>query len=198
MHEYALKEWASVIAAMLGGEQVVMLRKGGVGEKRFEVPHQQFFLLPTHLHQRPELLVPVARDAYAHELGMRTEPGRVRLEAWCEVAAVHPVTEQAELTALKGFHILAADYARSRLKWRPTQPLMAVVVRVHRAAGPPVVDMDDAMGGCVSWVAMPAHITAPPPDPVLTDMAFARSTKAITDALVAARPVDSPTSGVLG
>lgn len=197
MPQYALKEWASVIAAMLDGEQVVMLRKGGVGEKRFDVPHQRFFLLPTHLHQRPELIVPAARDAYASELGMRTEPGRARLDAWCEVTAVHPVTERAELDALRGFHILSADYAESRLKWRPTQPLMAVVVRVHRAAGPPVVDMDDGMGGCVSWVALPARITAPPPDPVLDDDTFARTATAIADALTAARPVDSPTSGVL-
>ncbi|MGB1626679.1 MAG: DUF1802 family protein, partial [Miltoncostaeaceae bacterium] len=38
MSAIALKEWASVIAAMLDGAQVVMLRKGGIGEKRFDVP----------------------------------------------------------------------------------------------------------------------------------------------------------------
>ncbi len=43
MPEHALKEWASVIGAMLSGEQVVMLRKGGIGEARFDVPCRRFF-----------------------------------------------------------------------------------------------------------------------------------------------------------
>ena len=45
---------------MLAGDQMVMLRKGGIGEKRFDVPHREFVLLPTHVHQRPELLAPEA------------------------------------------------------------------------------------------------------------------------------------------
>ncbi len=185
MPEHALKEWNAVIAAMLAGDQVVMLRKGGIGEKRFDVPHRRFFLLPTHLHQRPELLVPAARQAYAAELELREEPGRNHLSAWCEVHEVHEVTERAQLDALAGFHVLGHDYAESRLKWRPKQPLMAVVVRVHRVEPPVDLEMTPAMGGCVSWVELPADVIAPAAAPVLDDDAFADRVRSIADALSA-------------
>ena len=32
----ALKEWSAVVHALLDGRQRVLLRKGGIGEKRFE------------------------------------------------------------------------------------------------------------------------------------------------------------------
>ncbi len=183
MPEHALKEWASVIGAMLSGEQVVMLRKGGIGEARFDVPYRRFFLLPTYLHQRPELLTPAARDAYSAELARREEPGQNALMAYCEVHAVHQISEQTGLDALEGFHVLGHDYAESRLKWRPTQPLMAVVVRVHRVAPPVDLEMNPEMGGCVSWVALPDDIHAPAPDPVLDDATFTARALAIADAI---------------
>lgn len=189
MNGFALKEWASVIAAMLAGEQTVMLRKGGIGEKAFDVPHREFHLLPTHLHQRPDLLVPAAREAYAAALGTREEPATARLDAWCEVDAVHAITERAELDALEGFHVLESHYAESRLRWRPKAPLIAVVVRVHRVDPPVVIEMTDAMGGCVSWVEVPAG--PPPANPVLDDAAFRARADAVAEALGRARP-DSP------
>lgn len=183
MAEHALKEWNAVIAAMLAGDQVVMLRKGGIGEKRFDVPHSRFFLLPTHLHQKPELLTPAAREAYAAELELREEPGHNDLTAWCEVHEVHEITEQAQLDALAGFHVLGPDYAQSRLKWRPTQPLVAVVARTHRVSPAIDVEMTPEMGGCVSWVSLPDAIAAPPPAPVLDDDTFAARSAELAHAL---------------
>lgn len=181
--EHALKEWNAVIAAMLAGDQVVMLRKGGIGEKRFDVPHSRFFLLPTHLHQKPELLTPAARASYATELTLREEPDHNDLTAWCEVHAVHELTEQAQLDALAGFHVLGDDYATSRLKWRPTQPLMAVVARVHRVQPAIDLQMTPDMGGCVSWITLPEAIAAPPAAPVLDDAAFDQRAAAVAHAV---------------
>lgn len=198
MAEHALKEWASVIAAMLAGEQVVMLRKGGIGEKRFDVPHQHFFLLPTHLHQRPDLLTPDARDTYAADLAMRDEPGRNLITAWCDVHEAHPISEQAELDALDGFHVLGADYAQSRLKWRPRQPLMAVVVRVHRVTPTIDLEMTEEMGGCVSWVALPDSVPTPGGAPVLDDAQFDAQAAAIADALASLAPHSTSAAAPLG
>jgi hypothetical protein len=176
-----LKEWASVIAAMLDGRQVVMLRKGGIGEKRFDVPHREFLLLPTHVHQRPELLTPAACDAYPSLLAITEEPGTVDIAAWCEVADVHEVTEQAQLDALAPFHVLGPDYAAQRLKWRPKQPLIAIVARIHRIDPPTALDVDEAMRGCRSWIDV--DIPLPPRAPVLDDAAFGARRQAVTDAL---------------
>ena len=59
--EHALKEWAVTIAALAAGDQVLIVRKGGIGEKRFELPHPRFYLFPTYAHQRPELVKPAGR-----------------------------------------------------------------------------------------------------------------------------------------
>jgi hypothetical protein len=192
----ALKEWAVVIAAMLDGDQMVMLRKGGIGEKRFDVPHRRFLLLPTHVHQRPELLRPSVREAYPDLLAITTEPPRVLLSAWCEVADVHEVSEQAELDALSPFHVLGPDYAAARLKWRPRHPLMAIVARVHRITPPLPLDVADDMRGCRSWIDVHHHL--PAPDPVLDDAGFAAGRAAIADALAGARRQPAAGAGALG
>lgn len=196
MSAIALKEWASVIAAMLDGAQVVMLRKGGVGEKRFDVPHREFLLLPTHVHQRPELLVPAARDAYADLIGVTDEPDRVDLRAWCRVAAVHEVTTQAELDALAPYHVLGPGYAGQRLRWRPRHPLMAIVARVHRITPPVGLDVTGDMRGCRSWIEVVHDL--PGEDPVIDDDAFAEVMGGVADALAAARPMPGEHADALG
>lgn len=166
---------------MLAGDQVVMLRKGGIGEKRFDVPHREFLLLPTHVHQRPELLTPAACEAYPDLLAITEEPPRVDIAAWCQVADVHEVTEQEQLDALAPFHVLGPDYAVQRLKWRPKHPLMAIVARTHRISPPVPLDVDESMRGCRSWIEV--DIPLPPAAPVLDDEAFAGRRQAVTQAL---------------
>lgn len=192
----ALKEWASVIAAMLAGDQVVLLRKGGIGETRFDVPHRRFLLLPTYVHQRPELLAPsVARD-HPGPLAITEEPGRVDITAWCEVAAVHAVEEQAELDALAPFHVLGPGYAASRLRWRPRHPLMAIVSRVHAVSPAVALPMTPEMRGCRSWIQVDPGV--PPPAPVLDDAAFAARAAAVARALSDARATSATHDAALG
>ncbi|WP_155726047.1 DUF1802 family protein, partial [Mycobacterium avium] len=67
----ALKEWSAAVHALLDGRQRVLLRKGGIGEKRFELAAGEFLLFPTVAHShaqrvRPEhqdLLAPAAADS---------------------------------------------------------------------------------------------------------------------------------------
>jgi len=53
--DIALKEWASVIAALESGRQILLLRKGGILEQsnknRFSIIHNEFLFFPTYLHQ---------------------------------------------------------------------------------------------------------------------------------------------------
>ncbi len=166
---------------MLAGDQIVMLRKGGIGEKRFDVPHREFLLLPTHVHQRPGLLTPGARAAYPAALAVTEEPDCVDLTAWCAVADVHEVTEQEQLDALSPFHVLGPDYAAQRLNWRPKHPLMVIVARVHRVDPALVLGMNPDMRGCRSWIEVAFDL--PAPAPVLDDAAFAARAHAVADAL---------------
>jgi hypothetical protein len=185
--EHALKEWAVTCAALAAGDQVLVLRKGGIGEKRFALPAEGFFLFPAYAHQRPELVVPHVREALADTLARRDEPPRLTLWAYARVHAAHAITEQEALGALDGLHALTPDYAAERLRWRRTQPLAALVLRVYRPSNPPVLTVGPEHGGCVSWIALPAAVTAGPMTPVLDDDDFAAAAGAVEQALAGAR-----------
>ncbi|COW51704.1 Domain of uncharacterised function (DUF1802) [Mycobacterium tuberculosis] len=58
----ALKEWSAAVHALLDGRQTVLLRKGGIGEKRFEVAAHEFLLFPTVAHSHAERVRPEHRD----------------------------------------------------------------------------------------------------------------------------------------
>jgi len=66
----AFKEWAAIVHALLEGEQIVDLRKGGIREdgRHFELPARRMWLYPTAEHQRAELLKP----AYRHWVDLAT------------------------------------------------------------------------------------------------------------------------------
>ena len=57
-----LKEWAAAVHALLDGRQTVLLRKGGIGEKRFAVESGEFLLFPTVAHSHAERVRPEHRD----------------------------------------------------------------------------------------------------------------------------------------
>lgn len=174
MPEHALKEWAVTIEALCRGHQVLIVRKGGIGEKRFALPHPRFYLFPGYLHQRPELVAERWRGVFADVLDRREDPDRLPLPAYAEVHAAHPIADPDALSALGPEHILTDDYAAERLRWRRKHPLWAVVLRVWRVDEPPVLDVGPEHGGCVSWIDLPHTIGAPRAlTPALDDDAFA-------------------------
>ena len=68
----ALKEWAAIVHALLEGEQIVDVRKGGLREdgRHFDVTSRCLWLYPTAEHQRAELLKP----AYRHWIDLAGLP----------------------------------------------------------------------------------------------------------------------------
>ncbi|MDH3227190.1 MAG: DUF1802 family protein [Thermoleophilia bacterium] len=183
MPEHALKEWAVTCDALLAGEQVLIVRKGGIGEKKFELPHPRFFLFPTYAHQRPDLVKREYRDRFGDTLERREEPTALPLAGYAEIAESHPIGDPAALDAIDHLHILSSSYARERLRWRPKQPLWAVVLRVWRLDPAPTLAVTDEHAGCVSWVELPTGFTHPHGSPALDDDSFAGATGAVRDAL---------------
>jgi hypothetical protein len=185
--EHALKEWAVTVAALAAGDQVLIVRKGGIGEKRFELPHPRFYLFPTYAHQRPELVKPQGRERFGDPLARRDEPDRLPLPAYAELHSAHPIADPEALAAIDGLHILAPSYAEERLRWRRKHPLWAAVLRVWTLAEPPVLEDAAEHGGCVSWVELPASIGAPGERrPALSDADFAAAAAAVEGALASA------------
>ena len=131
MAEHALKEWAVTIAALAAGDQVLIVRKGGIGEKRFELPHPRFYLFPTYAHQRPELVKAAGRGALRRPAGRARGARRAcrcRPTPSCTRPTRSPTPRRS--TAIDHLHILSPDYAAERLRWRRKHPLWAAVLRV--------------------------------------------------------------------
>ena len=178
-----------IVRALLAGEQVIDVRKGGLHEagRHFGVQAPRVWLYPTAEHQRAELLKP----AYRHTLSISPaspvgEP--IRIEGWADVVGTATLTEPSELAALGSKLIWTGDYAESRLGWKRRDPLWVLVLRAHRLDDPLTVPWDDAYGGCTSWVrlaGLPDDPATLPSTPALSDEAFVARRKGAESALPA-------------
>jgi hypothetical protein len=183
----ACKEWAAVVHALLEGEQILDVRKGGIREdgRHFSVQSTRFWLYPTAEHQKAELL----KEPYRHwiELAHAAPVGEpVTIEGWADVVKLATVTEADELDAIGSKLIWTDDYAASRLGWKKRDPLWVLALRVHRLAEPVTVSWDAGYGGCTSWVelaGLPDDPASLPSVPALSDIAFAARLKGAVDAL---------------
>jgi hypothetical protein len=185
----ALKEWAAIVHALLEGEQIVDLRKGGLREdgRHFGVQSSRCWLYPTAEHQRPELL----KDPYRHWTDLAVASpvgGAITIPGWAEIVDVATISEPEHLDALDGKTIWSRDYAQSRLKWKKRDPLWVLVLRVYRLLEPVTVAWRDEYGGCTSWVSLgdlPDDPSELPSEPALLDAAFDARRKGVKAALPA-------------
>jgi hypothetical protein len=164
------------VRALLEGEQILDVRKGGLYEdgRHFGLRASRFWLYPTAEHQRPELLKPAYRHTAALSPGAPVgEP--IRIEGWADLVGVATVTEPDELARLDSRWIWARDYAESRLSWKRRDPLWVLALRAHRLDEALTVPWRDGYGGCTSWVdldRLPDDPASVPSEPALSEVAF--------------------------
>lgn len=170
----ALKEWATVERALAEGRVAVLVRKGGIRERRrdFEVEHREFWLFPTHYHQNPHELVEGFRPLLDEEL----PPSRdeIRIGTYAVVTDALRVESLEALERLEGLHPLAQETVRSRFAYRGKPYLHVLVIRAHRLPEPRVIPNTLDYEGCVSWVELDDPIPTAGALPVLPDDEFAR------------------------
>jgi hypothetical protein len=172
----ALKEWATVLEAMRRGEQLVLIRKGGLIEPGggFELAAECFVFYPTFEHQAVTYLRPEYRRYFEEALGRRAPDGRVRFDCFGVAGEALRVADPAQIARLAPFHTYGPDFVTQRLKWQPEQPLTVVPVRVFELAEPSVVPVEPEYAGCKSWVVLRAPVALESARPVLDDTAFQR------------------------
>ena len=137
----ALKEWASVIDALGRGEQVVLIRKGGLADDSFGVEAERFYLFPTNYH-----------DAGG------SEPSHVPITHWAEVVKTWQIRDAALLPSLASLTILDAAAIETRYRFRPDQAINVIAVRAYRLARPAGIVMKAEYSGCRSWVSIDEEI----------------------------------------
>lgn len=149
----ALKEWGAVVHALLDGRQTVLLRKGGIREKRFDVASDRFVLFPTIAHAHAERVRPGHDDLLA--AGARDiddDAGTFVVRAGVELVDVIPVTDAGAVAALTDLHIWTREHIEERLAFRPKHPLQVLVVNAVALPEAVTVERIPAYGGCSSWV----------------------------------------------
>ncbi|HEX7681780.1 MAG TPA: DUF1802 family protein [Thermoanaerobaculia bacterium] len=137
----SLKEWASVIDALGSGDQIVLIRKGGLADQTFGVEAGRFYLFPTNYH-----------DAGG------AEPSHVRITHWAEVLKTWQIRDSELLPRLEPLTVLDRDTINTRYRFRPDQAINVIAVRAYRLATPAEVVMKPEYAGCRSWVSIDEEI----------------------------------------
>lgn len=168
----ALKEWAAIEQVLAAGKSPLLLRKGGLWERRegFEIEHREFWLFPTLYHQNPRELRPELGWALEAARAAHPEGDRVRIEHYVVIDSAFRVESLQLLQALEGLHALTPDTVESRFRYRDRPYLHVLLPRVYRAAAPFVIPNTPDYEGCISWVELDEELSTEGAVPVLDDL----------------------------
>jgi hypothetical protein len=179
----ALKEWAAVEDALAMGHLTVLVRKGGIHEKRgeFDVEHREFWIHPTGWHQNESEL---RREVVEH-LGdvPRFPPDEIPFRLYCVVEDALRVESLDALLRLGEVQPFTEDTLRSRFAYRGKPYLHVLIVRAFRLPHAVVVHNTPAYEGCVSWVELDDALRTRGAQPVMMDAQFARARREVLQRL---------------
>ena len=162
----ALKEWSNVVAALGRGDQVVLIRKGGIADSSFGVEADRFYLYPTYFHQ-----------------GESEARPSVTITHWCEVVRTWSVHDAALLDAVESLVVLPRETIDARYRFRPDQALYVIAVRTWQLAEPVEVRFREEYAGCRSWLSVDEEIDIEGSWPVISDALLQAKLDAISSQL---------------
>lgn len=167
-NRYALKEWETVCDRLGRGEDVLVLRKGGILESRdgFRVEHREFFLFPTRFHGEGE-----------------PPPARVDLRLYASVEEDLPVEDLGALRRLEGMHAVPWEDVERRFHYGARKGVHALVLRAWRLDRAHSLEDARAYDGCRSWVELREELPVVAGAPALPDGPFEEKRRAVRDAL---------------
>jgi hypothetical protein len=148
----ALKEWSTVVEALGRGEQVLLLRKGGIADASFRIDAERFYLYPTYFHQ-----------------GENEPRASVSITHWCEVVDTWTTRERDVLAQLEPFVAIPRETLEARYRFRPDQALHVIAVRTFALARPAQIAYQESYGGCLSWISLEDEIDVDGSRPVLSE-----------------------------
>ena len=165
----ALKEWSATIDALASGDQLFLIRKGGIREtnRHFELPHRRFLLYPTHFHEAGRLLKPEFQHLV--DLDASIPVANVTFTAWAEVADVLSVNDAEHLEALSDLHVWSDEFVNKRIAWKPTHAADLIVLKTFKLLDPVTVPIAPHHKGCKSWVDIEPSIDIGTSNPALPD-----------------------------
>lgn len=177
----AMKEWAVAIKALEQGKTIMVMRKGGIREEgnRFQITSDSVLLYPTYEHQQPNLLKP-AYSPQVTPVASGWHPETVKISSFAKITDIFQVTEQKTLTDLLPHHIWNEEFATTRLKWKPKQPLYILLLRTYKLPSTSTIPYQPEYGGCRSWIDLNQPISLTETQPVLTDNNYTQQVSQIS------------------
>ncbi len=148
----ALKEWSSVIAKLAAGDQVILIRKGGIADPKFGLEASRFYLYPTFFHQ-----------------GESEHRPSVTITHWCEAVRTWSVRDLDLLYKLQPLVAMPRETLDARYRFRPDQALHVIGVRTWSLPQAAEVMFRDDYAGCRSWVSVDEEIEVDGSTPVLSE-----------------------------
>lgn len=187
MVSWVLKEWQVAVTALLQGETILLLRKGGIREAKgqFSLAARQVLLLPTTEHQKAALLKdafwPLIEGEIAHD-------DQVRFDGWATITHALPLTAEAEVAALLPYLVWNEQFVAERLNWQPDRPLYALLLRAYRFQNPLMLPRHRGYNGCRSWVEIGQEVGVEHSAPALAAADYQQRVEAILAQLPAVTP----------
>ncbi len=137
----SLREWAATCEAIARGEQIVLIRKGGIAEgpDGFAVEALRFALLPTLFHQH----------------GGEPPAGDITVSVVCQLVKATEVPGTANLTPLTPFHRYDPTQLATRMAYKPDRPLTLLAIQPMRLAQPRTFSTNVVRPICRSWQSLP-------------------------------------------
>ena len=176
-----------IVDALGRGEQIVILRKGGLHEGRggFQVEHPEFLFFPTLFHQQREAVLPAAQARFDEIAPHLPGADRLRVEFFARVIDFRRLDSLATAERLRGQHVWRDEVIAERFAWGKEQNIHALAVRVFRLPAAVELPMSPAYGGCKSWIELEQDLAVDGATPVLSKTAFAEKLSRFQTALAA-------------
>ena len=169
----AFKEWAVVVDALGRGEQVLILRKGGIREQRgeFHADHHEFWLFPTQYHGAERSVIPSKRPIL-REMAVIAPWDFVDIEYYVVADLVLTITDIECVKRLQGRHVWSEQVLQERFQFGREAGLYALLTRVYRRPAPERFSLRESYGGCKSWVELEHGLSTEGLTPVLGDAEY--------------------------
>ncbi|TFE68932.1 DUF1802 family protein [Methylacidiphilum caldifontis] len=175
--DYAFKEWRIVVEALAKGVQSILLRKGGIQEKEFQLKSPFFWLLPTHYHEELLQIKPEYRYLEKHE---EEPPQGLELKYVAQVHEDFFIPDWELIRKLSDYHIWEEQLLKNRFDYGKKKGLSLLIVRVYRAFPPLKLDEQKIkLGGCRSWIKLPYSVADIQLEAVINDEKFCEMRKNI-------------------
>ncbi|MCS6924596.1 MAG: DUF1802 family protein [Candidatus Binatia bacterium] len=181
----ALKEWAAIIHALGTGQQILLLRKGGLYERqgRFTPTAREFFLFPTYVHQMTQGVTSRALSALHVVEQQRPPAEEVHLTFYATVHEIRWLDDFDCVASLADFHWWTPETIAHRFAYGKTPGLSLLVLRVYRLPQPFVLPHLKRYAGCRSWIELAEALPTTGAQAILSDAAFAERLHELTERL---------------